>query len=88
VAALSKDAEKFWQMHGVGLESAEGLIDKITVGQIFAFEPILTVEGVGLYLEDMILVTPSGTEVLTRGLPYTSFEIEAAMRRGKLRSLP
>ena len=80
--ALSKDAEKFWQMHGVGVESAEGLIDKISVGQVFAFEPILTVDGVGLYLEDMILVTPSGAEVLTKGLPYTSFEIEAAMRRG------
>jgi Xaa-Pro aminopeptidase len=81
--ALSKDAEKFWQMHGVGLESAEGLVDKITVGQVFAFEPILTVDGVGLYLEDMILVTPGGAEVLTKGLPYTSVEIEAAMRRRK-----
>lgn len=81
--ALSKDAEKFWQMHGVGLESAEGLIDKISVGQVFAFEPILTVDGVGLYLEDMILVTPGGAEVLTKGLPYTSVEIEAAMRRRK-----
>ena len=81
--ALSKDAEKFWQIHGVGLESAEGFVDKISVGQVFAFEPILTVDGVGLYLEDMILVTPAGAEVLTRGLPYTSFEIEAAMRRAK-----
>ena len=78
--ALSKDAEKFWQMHGVGLESAEGFVDKISVGQVFAFEPILTVDGVGLYLEDMILVTPGGAEVLTKGLPYTAVEIEAAMR--------
>ena len=73
---------KFWQMHGVGLESAEGFIDTMSVGQVLAFEPILTVDGVGLYLEDMILVTQGGAEVLTRGLPYTSFEIEAAMRRG------
>jgi Xaa-Pro aminopeptidase len=77
--ALSKEAEKFWQMHGVGLASAEGSIDTITVGQVLAFEPILTVDGVGLYLEDMILVTPSGAEVLTKGLPYSSFEIESAM---------
>jgi Xaa-Pro aminopeptidase len=81
--ALSKEAEKFWQMHGVGLASAEGSIDTITVGQVLAFEPILTVDGVGLYLEDMILVTPTGAEVLTKGLPYSSFEIEAAMRRVK-----
>jgi hypothetical protein len=29
----------------------------------------------------MILVTASGHEVLTRGLPYTADEIEAVMRR-------
>jgi Xaa-Pro aminopeptidase len=78
--ALSSDASKFWQMHGVGIEGAEGLINTINVGQVLAFEPILTVDGVGLYLEDMILVTPNGAEVLTKGLPYTASEIEAAMR--------
>lgn len=80
---LSKEGGMFWQMHGVGLDSAEGLIDTFATGQVLAFEPILTVDGVGLYLEDMILVTPGGAEVLTKGLPYTSFEIEATMRRGK-----
>jgi Xaa-Pro aminopeptidase len=48
----------------------EGVIDTIQVGQVLALEPILTVDGVGLYLEDMILVTPHGAEVLTKGLPY------------------
>ena len=81
--ALSKEGEKFWQMHGVGLESAEGFIDNVTVGQVLAFEPILVVDGVGLYLEDMLLVTPAGAEVLTTGLPYTSSEIESAMRPRK-----
>ena len=47
---------------------------------MLAFEPMLTVEGVGLYLEDMILITPAGPEVLTTGLPYTAEELEAAMR--------
>jgi len=79
--ALSTEGSKFWQMHGVGLQNAEGLIETLTPGQVLAFEPILTVNGVGLYLEDMILVTPGGAEVLTKGLPYTSFEIEASMRR-------
>jgi Xaa-Pro aminopeptidase len=81
--ALSSEASRFWQMHGVGLASAEGSIDTLTVGQVLAFEPILTVDGVGLYLEDMILITPGGAEVLTKGLPYSSYEIEAAMRRRK-----
>ena len=32
--------------------------------------------GQGFYLEDMILVTPTGYEILTPGLPYTADEIE------------
>jgi len=77
---LSSEASKLWEMHGVGIASAEGRIDLLTVGQVLAFEPILTVDGVGLYLEDMILVTRGGAEVLTKGLPYSSAEIEEAMR--------
>ncbi|MCI0625216.1 MAG: aminopeptidase P N-terminal domain-containing protein [Acidobacteria bacterium] len=78
--ALSAEAAKFWVMHGIGVSVVEGLIDTIQVGQVLALEPILTVDGVGLYLEDMILVTPEGAEVLTTGLPYTAAEIEAVMR--------
>jgi Xaa-Pro aminopeptidase len=78
--ALSPEATSFlWQLHGVGVEAAEGRISTLQAGQVVAFEPILTVDGVGLYLEDMILVTPDGAEVLTQGLPYTASEIEAAM---------
>ena len=81
--ALSPAAAQSWQIHGVGIASAEGTINTLRTGQVFAFEPILTVDGVGLYLEDMILVTPTGAEVLTRGLPYTATEIERAMRSGR-----
>ncbi len=78
--ALSAEAAKFWQMDGVGVAAAEGIIDTIQVGQVLAIEPILTVDGIGLYLQDMILVTPEGADVLTKGLPYTATEIEAVMR--------
>lgn len=78
--ALSSQASRFWQIHGVGIASAEEFITRFQVGQVLAFEPILTVDGVGLYLEDMILVTSAGAEVLTKGLPYSAGEIEAAMR--------
>jgi Xaa-Pro aminopeptidase len=81
--ALSSEAAKFWQMHGVGLANAEGLIDTLSVGQVLAFEPTLTVDGIGLYLEDMILITPAGAEVLTKGLPYTAIEIETVMRSAR-----
>ena len=33
-----------------------------------------------MYLEDMILVTDTGHEVLSGGLPYRASEIEALMR--------
>ncbi len=78
--ALSPEGGRFWEIHGVGLASAEGNVDTLRVGQVLAFEPILTVDGVGLYLEDMILITADGAEVLTRGLPYTAEEIEGVMR--------
>ncbi len=78
--ALSPAATRSFQIHGVGIASAEGAIEILRAGQVFAFEPMLTVDGVGLYLEDMILVTSDGAEVLTTGLPYTAREIERAMR--------
>jgi hypothetical protein len=44
-----------------------------------AFEPIASIDGQGFYLEDMFLITKNGTELLTRGVPYSAEEIEAAM---------
>ena len=79
--ALSTSGGRFWEIHGVGMASAEGNVDTLRVGQVIAFEPMLTVDGVGLYLEDMVLITATGAEVLTKGLPYTADEIEAVMQR-------
>jgi Xaa-Pro aminopeptidase len=45
-------------------------------------EPIFSVDGQGFYLEDMILVTPTGHEILTPGLPYTADEIERRVGSG------
>ncbi len=86
-AALSADGGRFWEIHGVGLASAEGNVDTLRVGQVVAFEPMLTVDGVGLYLEDMVLITATGAEVLTTGLPYRAEEIEAVMRGRRRRSI-
>jgi Xaa-Pro aminopeptidase len=80
-AVLAEHGTRFWQLHGVGLEGAEGTPPVLHSGMVLAWEPIFSVDGQGFYLEDMVLVTPSGAEVLTKGLPYTSEEIENAMRR-------
>lgn len=75
---LGDGGAQFWQAHGVGLDSAEGTPAVLRAGMVLAFEPIFTVDGQGFYLEDMLLVTASGHEILTPGLPYTADAIEAA----------
>ena len=51
----------------------------LRAGMVVAFEPIFSVEGQGFYLEDMILVTRDGHEILTPGLPYSAGEVERAV---------
>jgi Xaa-Pro aminopeptidase len=75
------DGFRHWQIHGVGLEAAEGMPESLAAGMVLAFEPIFSVEGQGFYLEDMVLVTKDGHEILTPGLPYSADEIERATRR-------
>ena len=69
-----------WELHGVGLDDAEGLPETLRTGMVVAYELMFVAAGDGFYLEDMIAVRDNGSEVLTAGLPYTAREIEAAMR--------
>ncbi len=80
---LAPDGFKFWEAHGVGLEPAEGMPEVLRAGMVVAFEPIFSVDGQGFYLEDMVLVTKDGHEILTPGLPYSADEIERATRPGR-----
>ncbi|HEY2150334.1 MAG TPA: aminopeptidase P N-terminal domain-containing protein [Vicinamibacterales bacterium] len=83
---LGPQGTEAWQLHGVGLDDAEGLPEVLRAGMAVAYELMFTVDGDGFYLEDMILVTGGGYEVLTPGLPYTAAEIEASMsKRGSAR---
>jgi Xaa-Pro aminopeptidase len=75
-----RDSIPFWQIHGVGLDIAEGLPAVLRAGMVLDYEPIFVVDGQGFFMEDMILVTPTGHEILTEGLPTTAAEIERAMR--------
>ena len=69
-----------WELHGVGLDDAEGLPEVLRTGMVVAYELMFTSDGDGFYLEDMIAVTRDGYEVLTSGLPYTAREIEEVMK--------
>ena len=76
---LGPKGTEAWELHGVGLDDAEGLPEVLRAGMVVAYELMFTVDGDGFYLEDMILVKNDGYEVLTPGLPYTAREIETAM---------
>lgn len=52
-----------------------------STGSVIAFEPMFSVGEDAYYLEDMILVTENGHEILTKALPYTAEEIEMEMAR-------
>jgi Xaa-Pro aminopeptidase len=82
---LGPQGTEAWQLHGVGLDDAEGLPEVLRAGMAVAYELMFTVDGDGFYLEDMIVVTSSGYEVVTAGLPYTANEIETAMSTGATR---
>ena len=77
---LGQDGLKYWGIHGVGLDPGEEPPKTLAASMVVAFEPIFSVEGQGFYLEDMVLVTKDGHEILTPGLPYSAEEIERAVR--------
>ncbi len=76
---LDRDAGINWHLHGVGIESGEEALETLLAGTVLAFEPMFRFGPEAYYLEDMIVVTQTGYEVLSTGLPYTAEEIEAVM---------
>ena len=69
----------FWQIHSTNLVAAAPPA-RLPAGMTINFEPIASVDGQGFFLEDTYLITPSGAELLTPGVPYSAEEIEALMR--------
>ena len=72
--------------HNVGLEVHDvgGLqAETFEPGRIFTIEPQLRIEEehLGIRLEDMILITDTGVEILSRSLPIGVAEIEKVMAR-------
>ncbi len=78
---LGPKGTEAWELHGVGLDDAEGLPEVLGAGMTVAYELMFTVDGDGFYLEDMIAIKRDGFEMLTPDLPYTASEIEATMAK-------
>lgn len=71
-----------WHIHGVGVESGESPGEPLLrAGTVLAFEPMLSLGEDAFYLEDMWLITDTGAENLTPGLPTTSSEIASFLSR-------
>jgi Xaa-Pro aminopeptidase len=69
----------YWELHAMNLD-ASALDGPLQPGTTIDFEPIAQIDGQGFYLEDMFVITATGAEILTPGVPYTADEIESAMR--------
>jgi len=65
------------------LGSGPGDDEPLQAGMVFAIEPILYSKQINfaVFLEDVILVTDHGYEVLSQGMPYTVEEIETVMKQ-------
>lgn len=72
--------------HPIGMDVHDvGFGRPLEVGQVFTLEPgiYLAAEGLGVRIEDDVLVTPTGGEWLSAGAPRTTDAIEKLMRRGR-----
>jgi len=61
--------------------SGAGNDEPLKAGMVFAIEPVLYSKELSFaaFVEDVILVTPDGYDVLSKGMPYTTDEIEKLM---------
>ncbi len=74
--------------HHVGLDvhdPVDPAEDELKPGMVITIEPGVYIadENIGVRIEDMILITEAGHEVLSRDLPREPGAIEAAMRRSR-----
>jgi len=71
----------FGHFVGMATHDVGGSPQVLKVGMVFANEPYMTWPGedLGVRVEDTVVITETGCEVLTPGIPRTIKEIEAAM---------
>ena len=73
--------------HHLGLDVHDAEIpgEPLAPGMVITIEPgvYLPEEGIGIRIEDVVLVTEKGCEVLTHNLPKEAAELERAIRAGK-----
>jgi Xaa-Pro aminopeptidase len=66
-----------WSMYGHGIDMVEEVPSVFVAGNVVCWAPEFSVQGQGFYIEDMVLVTASGYELLNPPLPYDAGALEA-----------
>src|SRR5262249_50640605 len=73
--------------HHVGLDVHDpgDIMEPLKPGMVITIEPGIYIreESIGVRIEDMVLVTDSGREVLTAALPKRSVDVERLMKHNK-----
>jgi Xaa-Pro aminopeptidase len=80
-AADALVAPEPWSMYGHGIDMVEGVPGTFTAGNVVCWAPEFSVGGQGFYVEDMVLVTATGHEILNPPLPYEPEALEALKAR-------
>jgi len=73
----------FGHFVGMATHDVGGSPQVLKAGMVFANEPLIVypAENLGVRVEDTILITETGCENLTAGIPRTVAEVEAAMKK-------
>ncbi len=68
-----------YPLHGLGVDMADGTPRVFRAGNVICYEPRFTAGDQAFFVEDTILITRDGYEILNPPLPYSAKEIERAM---------
>jgi Xaa-Pro aminopeptidase len=78
-AAANALSQGNWPIHGLGLDMADGAPKTFQAGNVICYEPLFTAGDQAFFVEDTMLITHDGYEILNPPLPYSPKEIERAM---------
>jgi len=67
----------------LGVDMAEGAPKVFREGHVVCYEPSLIAAGQMYFVEDTILITPAGHEILNPALPYAPADIEREMAKAR-----
>ena len=66
-----------WSMYAHGIDMVEDVPPVFAAGNVLCWAPEFSVQGQGFYMQDTVLVTASGHDLLNPPLPYEPRELEA-----------